>query len=323
MIISASRRTDIPAFYSEWFMKRINEGFFYSINPFNRKYVKEVSLSTKDVDVIVFWSKNPKPIIRYLDLLESRGYNYYFQFTLNDYPKIFEPNVPPIEERIEIFREMSNKIGNKKVIWRYDPIILSSITDIDYHLDKIYNISHKLKGCTQRLIISFLDYYGKVKNRLNKLSKAEGIEILDIVDINNNDKLLKLLSEINKISEGINLNVFTCAERIELDQTGIKHGSCIDIELINNLFHINKYYLKDKYQRKECLCAESVDMGVYDTCKFQCNYCYANSSSKMIRANIERHKIDNPTLIGLDLENVEVKPYGEKNISKNKQLLFL
>jgi DNA repair photolyase len=229
MIISASRRTDIPAFYSEWFMKRIDDGFYYSINPFNRKYVKEISLSPEDVDVIVFWSKNPKPIIRYLNLLDSSGYNYYFQFTLNDYPKVFEPNVPPIEERIEIFRELSNKIGNKKVIWRYDPIILSSITDIDYHLNKIYNISQKLKGFTQRLIISFLDYYGKVKNRLNKLSKSEGIEIMDIVDIKNNDKLLTLVSEINKISNGIDLSVYTCAERIELDKTEIKHGSCIDI----------------------------------------------------------------------------------------------
>jgi DNA repair photolyase len=323
VIISASRRTDIPAFYSEWFMNRVKDGFFCSINPFNRKKVKAFSLSPRDVDVIVFWSKNPKPLIRHLDLLESRGYNYYFQFTLNDYPKIFEPNVPSIEERIETFRELSEKIGKKRVIWRYDPIIISSITDINYHLDKIYNISNKLNAYTERLVISFLDFYGKVKNRLKKLMKLEDIEIIDIIEPNYGNELFRLAKHIQRISMEFKINVFTCAEMIDLEQTGIKHGSCIDIELIRNLFNIEKVFPKDKNQRKECLCGESVAMGVYDTCKYQCNYCYANSSPKMIQNNIKRHKIDNPTLIGLDLSNIGIQPCTKDNSSKKKQLSFL
>ena len=320
MIISASRRTDIPAFYSEWFIRRINEGFFHSVNPFNPKKVRKFSLSSKDVDVIVFWSKNPKPLVQYLDRLTSKGYNYYFQFTLNDYPKIFDPFVPPIDKRIETFKDLSREIGFQKVIWRYDPIILSSITSLDYHIDKIYNISRKLNGYTERLVISFLDFYGKVKNRLKKLGEAEGIEFIDIVDIDHTEKLRYLAKQIREIAIDFNLKVFTCAEIIDFDNIGIEHGSCIDINLINDLFNLNLVSRKDKNQRKECLCGESVDMGIYDTCKFQCNYCYANTNLKKIGNNIKKHKSDSPTLVDFSFNDMDLTVGITKEKSKGKQL---
>lgn len=323
MIISASRRTDIPSFYGKWFQKRIEEGYFLRINPFNSKQVRVISLLPSDIDLIVLWSKDPKPFFQYLDYLDNMGYNYYFQFTLNDYPKIFEPFVPSVEERILTFQELASRIGRQKVIWRYDPIIISSITNADYHLQKIYNISNRLKDHTNRLIISFLDFYGKVKNRLYKLMREEDIELIDIIDINYRDDLFILMKEIKKISDEFKLDIFTCAEMIDLDEVGIGHASCIDIELIRKLFNIEKNFPKDKNQRKECLCAESVDMGVYDTCQFQCNYCYANSNATKIRNNVKKHRPDNPTLIGLDLQNIEIQPYVKKNKLKDKQASLL
>lgn len=321
MIISASRRTDIPAFYPEWFIKRIENGFFYSINPVNTKMVKSYNLSPQEVDAIVFWSKNPEPLMRYLYLLDLKRYNYYFQFTVNDYPKIFEPNVPPIMQRIETFKRLSDRIGEKRVIWRYDPIIISSITSINYHLDKIYNISRRLFGFTDRLMISFVDFYGKVRHRLTKLGKAENVEFIDIIDEQYREDLLYLTRCIREISGEFDLGIFTCAEKYNFDEIGIKHGSCIDVELIKNLFDIKKIYLKDKKQRKECLCGESVDMGVYDTCKFQCSYCYANTSDKRIDNNIKNHNKDGSSLVEISKDSII--RIEEKDVKKKKQLSFL
>jgi DNA repair photolyase len=321
VIISASRRTDIPAFYGEWFMNRIKDGFFVSVNPFNSKMVKKYSLSKKDVDVIVFWTKNPKPLIKDLDELNSEGYNYYFQFTLNDYPKVFEPNVPPIENRIETFQELSLKIGPQKVIWRYDPIIISSITPVTYHLEKLEFISQKLRGFTERIIISFMDYYGKVKHRVKKLGEKEKIKFRDIIEDDYRTDLYDLVKSVKSISLKTNLRTFTCAEMIDLDDLGIEHGSCIDIELIRNLFNIHKIFRKDKNQRKECLCGESVDMGMYDTCRFQCNYCYANSSPKKIMNNLAKYNSKNPSLVkssGTIEDSV-----NDNNQLKNKQLTLI
>jgi len=133
MFIGASRRTDIPAFYSEWFMNKIEIGFCKTINPFNAKQIKTVSLKPKDVDAIVFWTKNPEPMLKYINKLENIGYRYYFQFTLNDYPKELEPKVPIVTERIATFKKLSEMIGKQRVIWRYDPIIFSNVTDLNYH----------------------------------------------------------------------------------------------------------------------------------------------------------------------------------------------
>jgi DNA repair photolyase len=321
VIISASRRTDIPAFYSEWFMQRIKDGFFFRVNPFNSKMVKKFSLSIKDVDVIVFWTKNPKPLIKHLDDLNSKGYNYYFQFTLNDYPKIFEPNVPAIEDRIEIFQELSQKIGPRKVIWRYDPIILSSITPITYHLEKLEYISQKISGSTERIIISFLDFYGKVKNRIKKLGKDEKIEFMDLIEDDHRNDLYDLVKSIKSISIKAKLRTFTCAEIIDLDDIGIEHGSCIDIGLIRDLFNIHKLFHKDKSQRKECLCGESVDMGMYDTCRFQCNYCYANSNPKKIMNNLAKYNVNNPSLVRSSTTIEESS--DNNNRLKNKQLTLI
>jgi len=319
VIISASRRTDIPAFYSDWFAKRIEEGFFYNVNPFNAKKIKYVSLAPNNVDVIVFWSKNPKPILRHLPLLDLKGYSYYFQFTLNDYPKTFEPHVPDIEERVDTFKILSQHIGRHKVIWRYDPIILSSITPYEYHLEKLYKLSSQLSGYTNRLMISFVDFYGKVKLRLKKLQEEHNVEILSFQESYSKGELHRFAEQLREIVIPQEIDVYTCAEIFDLDKAGIKHGSCIDGNLINKIFRTDKIFIKDKGQRKECLCAESIEMGMYDTCKFKCNYCYANASPKRIDKNVANHLIDGPSLICNEYLKEQLKKEEKKLEVKRKQ----
>jgi hypothetical protein len=158
MIISASRRTDIPAFYSKWFMNRIREGYCLVPNPLNTKQISVVTLSPVEVDAIVFWSKNPEPLIPYLSELDDYGFRYYFQFTLNDYPSALEPNIPSLESRLETFRKLSKLLGPKRVIWRYDPIIISNYTPPSYHIERFRNIANELRGFTKRVMVSFVDY---------------------------------------------------------------------------------------------------------------------------------------------------------------------
>lgn len=297
-IISASRRTDIPAFFSEWFMERVREGFFYRINPFNAHQVKSFSLKPGDVDAIVFWTKNPKPLLRFLPELDDLGLKYYFQFTLNPYDRIFEPHVPPLDERIETFRALADMVGPRRVIWRYDPIIFSSVTPFDYHREQFARISDGLSGSTGRVMFSFLDFYGKASNRLKAIEREHGITFLEITGEEHTFERRKLLKAMQSAAIGNDMTLWSCAEAEDLDEIGIKHGHCIDIRLIGELFGGSGKAAKDKYQRKECGCVESVDMGIYNTCSFQCAYCYANASPKMISSNLKKHSNSSPGIIG-------------------------
>jgi hypothetical protein len=188
-------------------------------------------------------------------------------------------------------------------------------------LEKLEFISQKISGFTERIIISFMDFYGKVKNRIKKLGEDEKIEFIDIIEDGFRNDLYALVKSIKSISTKANLRTFTCAEIIDLDDIGIEHGSCIDIELIRDLFNIHKIFRKDKRQRKECLCGESVDMGMYDTCRFQCNYCYANSSPKKIMNNLAKYNANNPSLVKSTAAIEDAA--NDNNQLKNKQLTLI
>ncbi|HHW18955.1 MAG TPA: DUF1848 domain-containing protein [Firmicutes bacterium] len=373
MIVSASRRTDIPAFFSNWFVERVKAGYFCVRNPFNPGQVKAYSLLPEDVDLIVFWTKNPQPLLPYLDLLDSLGYRYYFQFTLNDYPGILEPRVPPLNQRLDAFRKLSDRAGKERVIWRYDPIVLSSLTPSDYHLERIQNLAEQLTGYTDRLVISFLDFYGKVKRRLKRISQATGIEFYEALAVGEEGKtsgrlcedgmgtgacgqggttagilcdrvtsagtrdetktapqvsgdsspsagisgvkrapvrapgeVLKLAEGIRNIAESCGMEVYSCAETIDLRPAGIKPGACIDGNLIRKISGTDRAMPKDKGQRPECRCVESVDMGAYNTCNHQCAYCYANYSASSIEKNLRRHVPTSPLLVGTCEGQVEI-----------------
>ncbi len=298
MIISASRRTDIPAFFGEWFSNRIKAGFFYRINPFNPNQVKGFSLLPEDVDAFVFWTKNPRPFLKQLDLIEGMGFNYLFHFTFNNYPSLLEPGAPSVGQRLEAFKELSDRIGPKRVIWRYDPVILSSLTPKEYHLEKITELAWELAGYTERMVISFLDFYGKVQKRLDRLSSSTGIRFQDWLAVENLESLHNLASQIPGIAKDNGIQIYTCSEAVDLQKYCILPGSCIDGTLINETFGLQKRWRKDPCQRKNCQCVTSIDMGVYDTCKLGCAYCYATTNPDRVALIREGHFPDSPALIG-------------------------
>ena len=301
MIISASRRTDIPAFHSEWFMNRIAEGWFESVNPFNPSQVKIVSLLPQDVDVIVFWSKNPEPMLKYLYILNGRGFRYYFQYTLNDYPEIMEPHVPALNMRIETFRKLGGKLGSSRVVWRYDPIIISNVTPVEYHMERFASIARQLSGYCERVVISFLDFYPKVLNRWKRLINETGFEVFDVTLPEFADMLGMLANEIYKCAKSYGMSVYTCSELMDLSVYGINHGSCIDADLINGIFKLNLNVKKDRNQRTGCLCAQSTDIGAYNCCGHGCSYCYANLNESLVKRNMSRHDAANPYLLSMPL----------------------
>jgi hypothetical protein len=307
MIISASRRTDIPAFFSDWFMQRVRAGFFYRVNPFNPRQITGFSLKAADVTAICFWSKNPRPLMEHLEELDRLGLNYYFQFTLNAYGPTFEPNSAPLNTRIRLFQELAERIGAARVIWRYDPVILSSATPVGWHLEQISYIAGLLKTSTHRLIFSFYDFYGPGKGRLYARLKGTDIKLEDIAAPERSTERNLLAKGITTIVTRQGLTPFSCSEEIDLTSFGINHGACIDGGLIRELFGGSPATAKDKNQRPACNCVKAVDMGSYNSCRLGCTYCYANFNPGTIEANLARHCVDSPSLLGSCRAEVKIR----------------
>jgi len=287
VIVSASRATDIPAFFAKEFMHTLRKDYLYKTNPFNGK--KEL-ISFQNTRLIVFWSKNPAPIIPYLDEIDKKSIHYYFQYTLNDYEKDLEPFVPALNKRIETFIRLSEKIGKEKVIWRFDPVLLLQNQDLEEIIGRIENIAKQIHLFTEKLVFSFADFtYRKVQNNLRKA----GIEYRELSDTEKRTFSEKLAQRLKPYG----LQISTCAQKIELSEFGITHNKCIDDDLIVRLFpkdkalseliqpYIGTKKLKDKGQRKYCGCIYSKDIGKYNTCSFMCTYCYANTSAKAVMKN--------------------------------------
>ncbi|WDV45798.1 DUF1848 domain-containing protein [Clostridiaceae bacterium M8S5] len=290
MIISASRRTDIPAYYSDWFLNRLKDQYVLVRNPMNYNQVSRISLSKKDVECIVFWTKNPYPLFKYIDQLQD--YNYYFQFSLTSYDEEIERGLIKKSKLVPVFKHLSNKIGREKVIWRYDPILLSNKITIEDHFNKFELLASKLAGSTNKCIISFLDVYPKIKQRLY----SQNIRQL------NNNEMKEIAERFSKIANGYNLAIETCSEKIDLSQYDIKHSKCIDDDLIKKLFNFSGKVPKDSNQRLECGCIKSVDIGTYNTCRNGCVYCYANHK-KLIDV---KQYINSPYIDGVHNDNVKI-----------------
>jgi len=264
MIISASRRTDIPSYLSDWFFDRIKEKSVFVKNPMNARQISAISLAPDDVDCIVFWSKNPKPMLDKLQLIKN--YSYYFQFTLNPYEQDIEVNLPLKDEIIETFKQLSDKICPKKVIWRYDPVLLNDKYTIAYHIDNFGKYAGALKGYTEKVTFSFIDFYKRI---------TENIKTFNIRETTSEEKNL-IAEQFSQIAKENNLLIDTCAEDIDLSKYGITHARCIDDRLISRITGKNCSAEKDKNQRVECGCVKSKDIGEYHTCSNGCIYCYAS-----------------------------------------------
>lgn len=276
MIISASRRTDIPAFYGDWLMNRLRAGYCLVPNPYNHSQISRVSLRSDDVDAIVFWSKNPRPLMSHLAEIDELGYRYCFLFTLNRYSLSMEPLVPAFEERVAAFRELASRLGAGRVVWRYDPVILSETYTAEYHLETFKNIATALNGYTRRVIISFVDYYKKTERRLRELEK----ETADIFcrDVFKTQELNRLVEGFNAAASDNGMSLQSCAEDSMLGEMGILPGKCIDDIWLNRLLGTEITSLKDKGQREACGCVKSRDIGVSNTCLHGCRYCYSTTS---------------------------------------------
>ncbi len=307
MIISASRRTDIPAFYADWFMTRIRAGFFHRVNPFNANQVSAFSLAPEHVDAICFWTKNPRPLMAHLDELDQRGYRYYVQFTLNPYDLTFEPHVPPLDERLATFRELADRIGPEKMVWRYDPVILTSATPVAWHLEQVAQIATQLAGATRRLVFSFYDFYGKGQGRLHAALKGTKITLVDITAPDHAAELHQLARGFAAVAARHRLRILSCSEELDLSALGIEHGACVDGQLIRDLFGGDPPTAKDRNQRQACRCVESVDMGIYNTCRFGCTYCYANFNEGQIAGNLLKHQPHSPSLLGRHEGEIEIQ----------------
>lgn len=288
MIISVSRRTDIPAFYSDWFFRRVEEGFVYVINPMNRKQVSKIMLNSNTVDCFVFWTKDAQPMIDKLKILDKKEFKYYFQFTITAYQKDIEAGTRKKNDIINSFKKLSNTIGKEKVIWRYDPILLNDIYTKEYHYQWFEIFCKKLKGYTDRCVVSFLDFYAKTKKNTKELLLKE---------ITNED-MYEMAEELSKIARKYNIAIETCSEGIDLTKYGIEKGKCIDDKLISTILGKQISVKKDDTQRDVCGCVKSIDIGQYNTCRHHCAYCYANYNYAQVEESCKLHDVNSPLLIG-------------------------
>lgn len=329
VVISASRSTDIPAFYARWFFNRLAKGYCTWVNPFNRQ---KTYVSFERCRVVVFWTKNPAPILPYLHELDERGIHYYFQVTLNDYEREgFEPNVPSVAERVATFRELAERVGRERVIWRFDPLIVTPTLTLRMLLNRVWHVGNALRGCTEKLVFSFVDVkaYRKVQQNLVREAGCftrENVETAEMT-VEQRKEVVEGLVKLRDVwrGEGWDLTLATCGEEAELDEYGIEHNRCIDGELMKRVFADDRelvFYLetgfwpeldlfgqlvprkqkdaaamKDKGQRKACGCMVSKDIGMYNTCRHFCVYCYANASREAVERNAAQHSDTSESLV--------------------------
>lgn len=280
-VISASYRTDIPAFYGEWFIRRVREGYVRYKNPYGPQVVT-VSFRPQDVHAIVFWSKNYQPFIKYLDEIERYGLDFYFHFAITAQPRILEERVPDWQQSTKTFRALAKRYGPEFVQWRYDPIIFSNLTDHDFHLNAFARLCYELEGHTKRCYFSFLDLYTKVARNLAPLRGQ-----LNVLDPPNNVKK-ELALELADIASKHGITMYTCAEDFAAIDL-IQKGSCIDQDILDQLWPEKAHKLKLSKIRGGCGCYENRDIGAYDTCPHGCVYCYAVLNRKLALKRFHEH----------------------------------
>lgn len=311
MIISASRRTDIPAYYSAWFFNRLKEGYVLARNPMNFHQVGKINLSPDKVDGIVFWTKNPISMLHYLAELDK--YNYYFQFTLTAYGRDVEPNIPSKNDRIiPAFQQLSKSIGRERVIWRYDPIFFNDKYTIEYHCKSFKALAAKLGQYTEKCTVSFLDFYRHT---------AKHTQPLKIVP-ESKEQQLETMQRFVEIAKEYGFDIDTCSEAIELDKLGIAHAHCIDRERFERIGKCRISVGKDPNQRLECGCIASIDIGAYNTCENGCLYCYANHSQNTVIKNVQLHNPGSPLLFGEIGADDMIKERNVKSCKECQMTLF-
>jgi hypothetical protein len=288
-IISVSRRTDIPAFYGDWFMNRLKEGFAGVVNPFGgQKYI--VSLKPEDVRCFVFWSKDFTPFMENLKVIESLGYQFYFNYTVTGLPNIFERNLNK-ESAVETLRQLSRIYSPKHINWRFDPIIISNICDRNFFIGAFETLARDFAGLVERCYFSFVTEYGKVIRNFKELERTTGTKILNISEKSKID----LANELAEIAGDFGIRMYSCCGDYLINGK-INKGHCVDGEVIESLFFPDGFEYKQKPTRAECGCTESSDIGTYDTCPHGCIYCYANMNKAQVDKVFADHDKDSAFL---------------------------
>lgn len=284
MILQTGMRTDIPAFYFEWFINRVKEGYVLVRNPYNPSAVTKYQINPDVVDLIAFCTKNPAPMLQHMDLLKP--YGQYWFVTITPYGKEIEPNVPDKKQVLEDFKTLSKIVGMDSIGWRYDPIFINDKYNLDFHFKVFEKMAKALSGCTNTCIISFIDLYKKVIKNFPQARMVSREERLQIG---------KTFAEIGR-KYGITIK--TCAEGNELEPFGIDCSGCLTQSVYEKALHTRLDMPKRKGQRAECACFFGNDIGAYDTCRHFCRYCYANSDRKAVLNNSKLHNSESPFLIG-------------------------
>ncbi len=286
MILSVSRRTDIPALYSDWFLNRLRAGEVLVRNPMNPKQVSLIPLSPENIDCIVFWTKNPRNLMIHLDEIDSMGYQYYFSVTINPYGRDIESHVDVKKNIIKTFRELSVRNGKQKIIWRYNPILFSPEIDVQYHLKWFEYLTGELEGYTDKCVFSFLEEYKKIRANLATM-KIYNPEIQIKRD---------LIEQFSSIAKSHSIALASCGENRNFSDLGIKRNKCIDDVLIEDILSCKIKVSKDVSQRDVCSCVASRDLGTYNTCTNDCIYCYANIDKKSAFKRFSQHDPESPLL---------------------------
>lgn len=283
MIISASRRTDIPCCYSDWLLRRLQEGYALVRNPYNARQLSRVDLSPEKVDCIVFWSKNPAPLMPHLPAIRAAGYCFYFQFTLTPYADRWEPGLPPLKERLNTLCALSEQVGPQRVVWRYDPVILDGDCSLSYHTGQFAFLCRQLSPYVDECVFSFADQYRHLKGLFPSITPAQMDEAA---------------RELGGIAQAYGISLSSCCEEIDLHAYGITHSSCIDQKRIERLLGMPIQASPDPGQRPGCGCIQSVDIGEYGTCPNGCRYCYASRSQAAAQRRYALHDARSPLLTG-------------------------
>lgn len=312
MFVSVSRRTDIPAFYSEWFFNRLCAGFADVRNPVNPRQISRIVLTPETVDGFIFWSKNPAPMLKNLGALE--GYPYYFQFTLNAYGPDAEPNLPSLTERIRTFKRLSDRVGPERVLWRYDPVMITARYTQDWHLKTFERLTKKLAPYTARCTFSFMDFYKKTARNTRALSPQH----LSPAEKN------AFAARIGEIAGAYGLRAAVCAEEdVDAAACRLVRARCVDSAVFEKCTGTAYKTRKDKNQRAACGCVESVDIGAYDTCAHGCAYCYANAGQATALKNCAAHRPDAPMLTGCAGAGERVSVRDMPSLKTDGQMSFL
>ena len=285
MIITVGGRTDIVNYYTPWLLNRLSEGYAYSRNPFARENVYKLSLKPEDVDCLLFCSKNYQPILKHIGDIDEK-YNILCNYTITAYSKDIEPKVPSINQSIKTLKRLSDIVGSNKILWRYDPILLTEKYTVEKHLETFEYMAEKISPLIYRCIFSFVDMYKKVEENMP-----------EIIPITNEDKM-KLLKGIGEISERYNLYTQSCATNESYEKYGIHAAGCTTREILEQAHNVVYKNVKGTGIRQNCHCIPSRAIGAYNSCLSECKYCYANRKPDMPKNVIKLHDEKSPLLLG-------------------------